>query len=135
MATDLDQFAQAGTGSVDGLAQRTLVECAGCGEERPPALPGDRGGPPPPGVDVPGVILARAEIDYRRPAKYGDTLDIRLGIASVGRTSFTYEYEIVDAGGDLIATARTVIVSFDYAAGKPTPIPEAMKRRLTQPLI
>lgn len=105
------------------------------GEERPPALPGDRGGPPPPGVDVPGVILARAEIDYRRPAKYGDTLDIRLGIASFGRTSFTYEYEIVDAGGDLIATARTVIVSFDYAAGKPTPIPEAMKKRLTQPLI
>lgn len=97
--------------------------------------PGERGGSPPQGVDVPGVILARAEIDYRRPAKYGDTLDIRLGIAGFGRTSFTYEYEIVHAGGDLIANARTIIVSFDYAAGRPVPIPEAMRQQLARPLI
>ncbi len=109
----------------------------GRGGEVPTAVaPRDSGpaGVAPTGPDVPGVILARAEIDYRRPAKYGDVLEIKLGIAAVGRTSFTYEYEIVDAGGDVIATARTVIVSFDYAAGKPTPISDAMKEALGRKL-
>ena len=82
--------------------------------------------------DVPGVILARVEIDYRRPAKYGDLLRIDIGIAAIGRTSFTYEYEIRDASNALIATARTVIVRFDYAAGKPVPISEELKEALTR---
>ena len=42
----------------------------------------------PPGL--PGVILARVECDYRRPTKYGDTLEIRLTVAEIGRTSFRY---------------------------------------------
>jgi acyl-CoA thioester hydrolase len=90
-------------------------------------------GAPAPGV--PGVILARAEIDYRRPARYGDTLEIRLGIAGFGRTSFTYEYEIVDEAGNLVAAARTVIVNFDYAAGNPKPLPEEMKQALSRRLL
>ena len=82
--------------------------------------------------DVPGVILARVEIDYRRAAKYGDFLRIDLGVAAIGRTSFTYEYEIRDASNAVIATARTVIVRFDYAAGKPVPISEELKEALTR---
>jgi len=81
-------------------------------------------------ADVPGVIVARVEIDYRRPAKFGDRLRIDLGIAAIGRTSFTYEYEIHDAAGALIATAKTVIVRFDYATGKPVPITEDLKAAL-----
>ena len=49
-----------------------------------------------PGSPVPGVIMARAEIDYRMPAHYGQTLEIRIDLAAIGRTSFTYDYEIVD---------------------------------------
>src|SRR5229473_7430693 len=45
---------------------------------------------------LPGVILARVECDYKRPTRYGDTLEIRLGGADIGRTSFRYEYEIID---------------------------------------
>ena len=82
--------------------------------------------------DVPGVILARVEIDYRRPAKYGDLLRIDIGVAAIGRTSFTYEYEILDASNAVIATARTVIVRFDYAAGKPVPISDGLKEALTR---
>ena len=85
-------------------------------------------------ADVPGVILARVEIDYRRPAKYGDRLRIDVGIAAIGRTSFTYEYEIRDAAGQLVASARTVIVRFDYALGRPVAISEDLKRALTRSL-
>ena len=79
--------------------------------------------------DVPGVILARSEIDYRRPARFGDVLEVRLGIAALGRTSFTYEYQIVDENGQLVAAARSVQVMYDYGAGRPVPIPEAIRQR------
>jgi acyl-CoA thioester hydrolase len=78
--------------------------------------------------DVPGVILARAEVDYRLPARYGDVLDVRIGLAGLGRTSFTYEYEIVDAQGRIVATARSVQVVYDYAAGRPVAIPDEIRR-------
>jgi acyl-CoA thioester hydrolase len=90
---------------------------------------------PPPadaaaGEEVPGVIVARVEIDYRRAAKHGDVLSITLGVAAIGRTSFTYEYEIVDQSGALIARAKTVIVRFDHAAAKPVPISDELKQAL-----
>ena len=84
---------------------------------------------------VPGVILARVEIDYRKPATYGEMLDVKLGIAGFGRTSLTYEYEIVGADAALIAAARTVVVSFDYRAGRPVPIPDALKDWLSRKLV
>ena len=77
---------------------------------------------------LPGVILARAEVDYRRPARYGDLLEVRIGLAAVGRTSFTHEYEIVDAAGHVVAAARSVQVMYDYAAARPVPIPDKIRR-------
>jgi acyl-CoA thioester hydrolase len=82
------------------------------------------------GRDIPGVILARAEIDFRKPARYGDLLEVRIGIAAIGRTSFTYQYEIADAAGDLVAAARTVLVMFDYAANRPMAIPDDIRAQL-----
>ncbi len=80
-----------------------------------------------------GLILARAECDYRLPATYGDTLDVRMGLAGMGRTSFTYDYEVVDAAdGRLMAEARTVIVLYDYAAGKPVPLDESRRADLAR---
>lgn len=84
-------------------------------------------GSPDQSPDVPGVILARAEIDYRLPARYGDVLEVRIGINTIGRTSFTYEYEIADDKGRLVATAKTVQVVYDYAAERPVPVPDAMR--------
>jgi len=69
------------------------------------------------------VILARAECDYRAPAHFGDELEVRLNVAEIGRSSFVLVYEIVAVAGDrVIATGKTVMVSYDYEAGKPAPL-------------
>jgi acyl-CoA thioester hydrolase len=81
-------------------------------------------------ADEPGVILARAEIDYKRPARYGDVLEIRIDLERIGRTSFTYAYEILDGAGHLVASARTVQVMYDYAAGRPVPVPDSVRAKL-----
>ena len=83
----------------------------------------------PPGR--PGVILARVECDYKRPATYGETLEIRLTIGELGRSSFRYEYEIVDDKGRTVLTAKTVQVMYDYTAGRPVPIPEDIRKLLS----
>jgi len=87
-----------------------------------PQLPADR----------PGVILARVECDYRRPARYGDTLEIRMRVAELGRTSFRYEYEIVDDQGRTVLTAQTVQVMYDYRTEKPVPIPDDIRELLSR---
>jgi acyl-CoA thioester hydrolase len=82
-----------------------------------------------------GFILARAEIDFRAQAHDGDELEVRLSLAGFGRTSATYEYEIVDvSAGTVVVTARSVQVWFDYDAGRPVPIGEDLKATLSSPV-
>ncbi len=75
----------------------------------------------PPGL--PGVILAHVECDYKRPSTYGDVLEIRLIVAAIGRSSFRYQYEMVDEEGRTVLTAQTVQVMYDYAEAKAVAIP------------
>ena len=79
---------------------------------------------------TPTVILARAEIDYRKAAAYGDVLEVRLALEKIGRTSITSTYEILTDRGELVANARTVLVAYDYAKGEPVPIADDVRTRL-----
>jgi len=83
------------------------------------------------GSDAPGVILAHAEIDYHKPATYGDTLEIRISLERIGKSSLTYTYEIVDQHDSLVAKARSVLVSYDYAAGKSVPVPDDVREQVS----
>src|SRR5262245_19564749 len=78
----------------------------------------------------PGVIMARAEIDYRFPSRYGQTLDVKIDVAAIGRTSFTYDYEILDEEGRVVASARTVQVMYDYETAAPVPIPAEIRQKM-----
>jgi acyl-CoA thioester hydrolase len=82
------------------------------------------------GSTVPGVIMARAEIDYRRPAQYGQSLEVRISLAAIGKTSFTYDYELVDDEDRMVASARTVQVMYDYASARPVPIPDDIREKM-----
>ena len=70
-----------------------------------------------------GIILARAECDYRAPAFFGEQLEVRVNVADIGGSSFTLVYEIVNAATDQrLAEARTVLVAYDYSAGTSMPL-------------
>ncbi|MCU1381754.1 MAG: thioesterase superfamily protein [Acidobacteria bacterium] len=77
------------------------------------------------------VIIARAECDYRAPAHFGDELEVRVGVGDIGRSSFTLVYEIAHGvSSQLIASGKTVMVSYDYAAGTSIPLPDATRQLL-----
>lgn len=70
----------------------------------------------------PGLILARSEIDHRRPVTLSvEPLEVDVWVAQVGSKSFTLEYEIRQAG-HVAAQARSVMVAFDYATASTRPL-------------
>ena len=75
------------------------------------------------------IILARVAVDYRAPIGLEHPVEVGLGVSEIGRTSFTFRYR-VEAAGRLAAEARTVQVSFDYAALRPVPIDDGLRRAL-----
>ncbi|HEY2945110.1 MAG TPA: thioesterase family protein [Vicinamibacteria bacterium] len=77
------------------------------------------------------MILARAEIDFRSPAAYPEVLDVGVRCASIGRSSFVIEQAITERRTRrLVAEARKVLVHYDYAASRSTPLTEEQRRQL-----
>jgi acyl-CoA thioester hydrolase len=83
----------------------------------------------------PGLIMARVEIDYRSQARYGDELEVRLALDAIGRSSFTYSYDVIDASsGSLIARAKTIQVHFDYAHNRSVMIDDDLRAKISTPV-
>jgi acyl-CoA thioester hydrolase len=67
-----------------------------------------------------GFLMARVEIDYRKPIGLGDPVRVELRCAHVGNTSFALAYKVVrDTDGVVLAEAQTVQVMVDFASGRP----------------
>jgi acyl-CoA thioester hydrolase len=87
-----------------------------------------------------GVILARAEVDFRSPAVFGETLLVGVRATSLKRSSFAMHFRIVSSasasGPDgnaeprVVAEAKKVLVSYDYSERRPAPISEALRAAL-----
>ena len=83
----------------------------------------------PLGADVPEMILARAEIDFRAPLAEGDELEIGVRPVRVGSKSFELAYEL-RVGKTVAAEATTVIVSYDYSSGQSVAVPDHWREAL-----
>lgn len=70
-----------------------------------------------------GFLIARVEVDYRKPALLGDDIRVELHVAQVGNSSFSLVYRILrEPGGVVIADAQTVQVGYDFKSGRPKPL-------------
>ncbi|RYY56210.1 MAG: acyl-CoA thioesterase [Chitinophagaceae bacterium] len=77
------------------------------------------------------LIMADAGVEFRSELFYGDTVIISVTIANLSKVSFDIYYRMekeTDGKRRLIASARTGMVCFDYAAKKITAFPEAAKQ-------
>ena len=81
-------------------------------------------------LDLP-LILVRAECDYKSPALLGEQLTVGTGITRFGNKSFDLAYRIVAQDGRLIATGQTIQVMYDYQARSAFPIPDEIKKRVS----
>ncbi len=78
-----------------------------------------------------GMILAEIRMTYRSPAFYGETLAVETRVVAMGRTSFTMEHRITAPDSRygtarLVAIAASVLVTYDYKARRPIPLPASL---------
>ncbi len=78
--------------------------------------------------------VARAEVDFRRPIRADEEIDILVRTARFGTTSMTTLVEIHGAGevDDLRAGVSLVAVHIDLSDNRPRPIPEAARKALAR---
>jgi acyl-CoA thioester hydrolase len=82
-----------------------------------------------------GQVVARQEINYRRPIHYGlEPLLVRTWVSHVGTSSFTMDFEVLD-DGQLAADAKTVMVCFDINSRQSRQIPDEFRRVLEEHLM
>ncbi len=72
------------------------------------------------------LILAEARITYRAPVFHGERVTVETRATRLGRSSFVLEHRLTaqlsDASPRLVATSESVMVRYDYASERPTPL-------------
>ena len=76
-----------------------------------------------------GFVVVEAKITYRSPGRYGERIETLLRPGAIGRSSFACEFEM-RVGERVLADGYAVIVTYDQAAARSTPIPPPLRERL-----
>jgi acyl-CoA thioester hydrolase len=78
-----------------------------------------------------GFIFAECHITYRAPAFFGDMIRTYIWPAELKRSSLRLAFEMRTENDDrLVADGWGTLVGYDYQAGKPQPIPEAVRDKV-----
>ena len=75
------------------------------------------------------IIVARIEIDFRAPVRFGDKVDVSVRVSRFGDKSFDLAHEL-RVGETLVAEAESVLVTYDYERREPVSIPAAWREKL-----
>jgi acyl-CoA thioester hydrolase len=76
-----------------------------------------------------GMILARAEVDFRSPIGLGEQVEVGVRTGRIGEKSFELEQE-VRAEGRVAAEGKFVIVAYDYTTGRSRELPAEWRETL-----
>lgn len=78
-----------------------------------------------------GFVVAAITINYRRPARFGDDLEIRSHASHTGGKSAVIHQEFVNAAtGKRVADADVTFVIVDLKTGKPVALDEGIREAL-----
>jgi acyl-CoA thioester hydrolase len=74
------------------------------------------------------MILARAEVDYRSPLAFGESIEVGVGCTSLGRSSFVLEFDAHErTSRRLVAECRKTLVYYDFIAGAKKPLTDEIR--------
>jgi acyl-CoA thioester hydrolase len=75
------------------------------------------------------IIVARIEIDFRAPVRFGGQVEIAVRAPRFGDKSFDLEY-VLRVDGQVVAEAKSVLVGYDYAKRETMTIPDDWRETL-----
>ena len=76
-----------------------------------------------------GWPIVKLETAFMRPSRYGDPVDVEIGLSKLGSASVGLVYTLRGADGERLV-ARSVIVLTDLDTGKPVPMPDDLRAAL-----
>ena len=82
------------------------------------------------GLEDMNMIVARVEIDFKAPVRFGQEVEVSVRVSRFGTKSFDLDYELRVDGG-LVAVAKSVQVAFDYSRREPVAVPAEWREKLS----
>ncbi|MCC7412435.1 MAG: tol-pal system-associated acyl-CoA thioesterase [Gammaproteobacteria bacterium] len=76
-------------------------------------------------------VVHRISVEYARPARFNDLLEVGVRVAALRRTGLTLAQDIRRAGGDALVHASVEVVCVDTRALSPRRIPEDIYAELS----
>ena len=82
--------------------------------------------------DQAGIVFAvrRVEIDYLRPARFNQALEVSVTVRETGRASLTLEQEVRDSDAKPCCRGRVKLACVDIQRFRPAPLPPDLMREL-----
>lgn len=78
-----------------------------------------------------GLPAAHLEVDFLRPLRYGDRIQVEVGIEKLGNSSIIWRYRIFRPSEDEpSARARIVTVNVDMDSFEKQPVPDWLRHKL-----
>ena len=77
----------------------------------------------------PSIIVAHLEMDFHRPLYLHEAPVIAVRVCTIGRSRFDLEYCLL--ADDAVCEGRTVNIWYNYATGKPAPLPDTVRAAIS----
>jgi len=78
-----------------------------------------------------GLIVADVHISYKAPVRLFQNVQVGVRVARIGTKSLVMHYSMEDRDdGQVLATAETIMVAFDYHTHQSIPVPEDWKQKI-----
>jgi 4-hydroxybenzoyl-CoA thioesterase len=75
-----------------------------------------------------GFPAVKAEVEFRRPLAYGDTVDVEVTIDRIGNSSLATRYRVRKQGEeDRVAEGTVTTVTVDMDSFQPCPLPDRLR--------
>lgn len=78
----------------------------------------------------PGLIMRDVTIEFKKEAFYGEKLQVSVAAMQIEKFSYDLVYKLA-RNQDVIAVAKTGMISFDYSRKRIAPLPEETITRLS----
>jgi len=80
-----------------------------------------------------GLIVADVHVSYLKPIKLGQMVKVGVRVSKIGNKSMNFDYQIENSeSGQILATAETVMVSFDYKSQSTIPVSKIWRELISK---
>lgn len=83
--------------------------------------------------DALGMIVADVHVTYLAPVTLRQKVQLGVRVARIGNKSLLFDYQLEDCDtGKPLATAKTVMVAFDYRSHQSIPVPDDWRKKIRE---